>query len=325
MSLATIMTKPTPIDATRASSPHRFTPEPTESTIVCGTDFSQHSTMAVDVAAALAKRLHERLVLVHALDSEAREPLPADVRDSLCLYERAQLHDELERLGAEGITPIEAFDVGRPDTIILGAAAAHHARLVVISSKGRRPQRRWALGRIAEKTAEAAPIPTLVVRAAAPFTAWAQGKRKLRIFVGADFSAPSDAALRWVGSLQQIGACEVVVAYLEPTVALESALDGCPSHLIEEMMARTEKIQARSFGQRVRSLLSPHRPRIRLEPGWGRSDAHLIQMATEERADLIVVGTHQRHGLSRLGHFSVSRGVLHYAPMSVACVPVTAG
>jgi hypothetical protein len=37
-------------------------------------------------------------VLVHAVDKESRTTLPADLRDSLCLFEKAQLHEELERL-----------------------------------------------------------------------------------------------------------------------------------------------------------------------------------------------------------------------------------
>ena len=74
----------------------------------------------------------------------------------------------------------------------------------------------------------------------------------------------------------------------------------------------------------VGQILGAKRVRVRIEKGWGRSDAHLIQVAREEHADLIVIGTHQRHGLARLGHLSVSRGVLHYAPMNVVCVPFAA-
>jgi len=63
------------------------------------------------------------------------------------------------------------------------------------------------------------------------------------------------------------------------------------------------------------------RVRVRFEAGWGYSDAHIIELAAQERADLIVVGTHSRSGWQRFGHHSVSRGVLHYAPRNVACVP----
>lgn len=65
--------------------------------------------------------------------------------------------------------------------------------------------------------------------------------------------------------------------------------------------------------------------RVLLQGGWGRPDAQLVGMAVEAQADLIVVGTHQRHGFSLLGESSVSRGILRHAPMNVACVPTPVG
>lgn len=292
-----------------------------KTSIVCGTDFSQHAAQAVEAAAALAKRLDEPLVLVHAVDKEARTNLPTDLHDSLCIFERAQLHDELERLRAAKVAVIEAFAAGKPDAVLVEAVTAHHARLLVISSQGRRRPGRWRLGSVAERAAEASPVPTLVVRAAAPFTGWTLGKRKLRVFVGADFSAPSDAALRWVHWLRQVGPCEVVVTFLEPVMIEHGPFDMYPSAVVGEMLAKREHSEHRTFRRRVKDVLGQRGVRVHIEKGWGRSDAHLIQMAQDERADLIVVGTHQRHGLGRIGHLSVSRGVLHYAPMSVACVP----
>ena len=54
---------------------------------------------------------------------------------------------------------------------------------------------------------------------------------------------------------------------------------------------------------------------------WGRPDPQLIEFAKDAEADLMVVGTHQRHGVERFWLGSVSRRILHDAPMSVACVP----
>jgi len=325
MSPPAIMTKPTPPGARRTAlrNPARLTA--TKTTIVCGTDFSQQAAQAVEAAAALAKKLNEPLVLVHAVDKESRTALPADLLDSLCIFERAQLHEELERLRAAKVELIEDFRVGSPDAVLVEAATAQHARLLVVSSHGHKPPKRWVLGSVAERVAEASPVPTLVVRSATPFTAWAAGKRRLRVFVGADFSAQSDAALRWVAWLRQLGSCDVVATYLEPTAPASGPLDMMPSSIVVQMLARTDAVQARAFRQRVRAVLGARGVRVRIEKGWGRSDAHLIETAREERADLIVVGTHQRHGLGRVGHLSVSRGVLHYAPMSVACVPLSCG
>jgi nucleotide-binding universal stress UspA family protein len=60
---------------------------------------------------------------------------------------------------------------------------------------------------------------------------------------------------------------------------------------------------------------------FRVIPGAGRADVHLTQLADEAEADLLVVGTHQRAGVSHLWQGSVSRGVLHHAHCNVACVP----
>jgi len=46
---------------------------------------------------------------------------------------------------------------------------------------------------------------------------------------------------------------------------------------------------------------------------------HLLDVAETEAADLIVVGTHHKHGLSRLA--SVSSVALRFGHASVACVP----
>jgi nucleotide-binding universal stress UspA family protein len=289
--------------------------------IVCGTDFSENAVQAVDAAGALAKCAGAPVVLVHAVDHATHEALPGDLRESLCVFGRARLHEEIERLHGGGAEVIEHFGAGKPHAILLEAAAAHHAQLIVLSSRGHPRFERIVLGSVAERTAEASPVPTLVVREAAPFIRWQSGRRKLRVFVGADFSDASEAALRWVGALRECGECEIAVAYIEPMLAEPVALEAFPSPAVSEMLERTKQLQARCFRQRVRELLAGTRVRIMLEAGWGRSDAHLIELAREEQADLIVVGTHQRHGLSRIGHPSVSRGVLHYAPMSVACIP----
>lgn len=324
MSPSATMNEPTRTPPPRALQPTAVPIIATKASILCGTDFSQNARQAVEAGAALAKRLDEPLVLVHALDDEARTTLPTEVRESLCLYERAQLHEELELLREAKVKVIEAFSAGKPDVVLVKSGMVHNARLLVLSSQGRRPLGGWVLGTVAERTAEASLVPTLIVRTAAPFTRWALGGRSLRVFVGADFSAPSEAALRWVQWLRQVGPCDVSIAYLEPTLPAVNAFNMSPAPAVVELLVKAERVQARCFRQRVRALLGSTRVRIRVEKGWGRSDAHLIQMAREERADLIVVGTHQRHGLDRLGHLSVSRGVLHYAPMSVACVPAGA-
>lgn len=299
-------------------------PLPRSGRIVCGTNFSETSAQAVEVAAAIAKSVHEPLVLVHAVDEPSRENLPGELRDSLALYARAQYHDERERLRALEVQMIEAFRVGAPAAALLQEAVTHHARLIVMAASGDRHLSHSIHGNVVEQVAEAAEMPSLIVRNATPLLRWIKGERRLRILVGADFSAPSDAALRWLNELRCIAPCDVVVVYLDRNLTAYLGRDLNAATLMDEFVLGIARKQDRAFRRHVRALLGTTHVRIRFEYGWGHSDAHLIEIAAEERADLVVVGTHSRRGWHRLGHHSVSRGVLRYAPLNVACIPVQA-
>ena len=68
-------------------------------------------------------------------------------------------------------------------------------------------------------------------------------------------------------------------------------------------------------------LLPPEKVTVTVEPGWGHPAGYLFELAHREHADLVIVGTHRRHGLGRLRFGSVSRTLLHHVTMSVAVVP----
>jgi nucleotide-binding universal stress UspA family protein len=61
---------------------------------------------------------------------------------------------------------------------------------------------------------------------------------------------------------------------------------------------------------------------VRVRAGTGRYADSLLDVVGEERADLVVLGTHHRRGPARL--WSVSSAVLHVAPCAVAIVPTPA-
>ena len=103
----------------------------------------------------------------------------------------------------------------------------------------------------------------------------------------------------------------------------EAARLGISGEFLEEPHnpPQVQRILERELTERVGALLGEGVARIRVEPSIGRIDSRLVEMAREEQADLVVAGTHQRHGLGRVAHPSISRGLLRYAPMSVVCIP----
>jgi nucleotide-binding universal stress UspA family protein len=315
------------IDALQTHSPesdggtsiHHLAPASMQ--IVCGTDFSTSARKAGEAAAALASQLREPLILIHAFDEPSRILLPKELRDSLRSFEQQQLREEALRLQADGRAVREVFRDGSPAEVLAEFGEQPSTRLIVVSSGRHTAAATWILGSVAERVTHASTVPTLVVRDPAPFVAWAQGKRKLRVFVAADFSVGSDAALAWVRWLRQLGRCEITVAYIEPSFVGDGAYAAQPSPGAAPLLAKIEHTEEACFRRRVRKLLATNRVRMCFERDWGRSDAHLIQMARTQLADLMVVGINERHGLSRIAHHSVSRAIVHYASTNVACIP----
>ncbi|MGA7883311.1 MAG: universal stress protein [Terrimicrobiaceae bacterium] len=288
--------------------------------IICGTDFSENSEQAAIAAAAIARRLDDRLILAHVTDETLLTSLPEDVRKTAAASTADQLQDAVRRLRPIGVRVEEHVLSGRPDEALTKLASDPEVRLLVLASLGRRAKE-WLLGSTAERVAERAPVPTLVVRSAAPFEAWGRGERLLKVFVAFDFTDASVAALRWMKSLSAAGSCEVIVGYNDWPLGETARLGITDPFLLGHNPPQVQRILERELSERATVVLGEGVARTRVEPSVGRADLRLVEMASEEQADLIVVGTHQRHGLGRVAHPSISRGLLRNAPMSVACIP----
>jgi nucleotide-binding universal stress UspA family protein len=289
--------------------------------IVCGTDFSPPATEAVDIAAALARRLETKLLLVH-VDQLHRSLVSNPVLlETATLQRRGDLDDEAQRLRHLGTNVDEKFLSGSAFDQLITAATEARGRLIVVGAVGHGLARRLFIGSVAERTAERSPIPTLVVRPGGRIVSWIRGEDELKVLVGYDFSAASDAALGWVNQLTEIGKFHATVLYTNwpPDEARRLGYEG-PLPLV----ANPEEIQKnleRDLKKQVAKFLPKRKVTAIVEPGWGTPEGYLFEMASRQKVDLIVVGTHQRHGLGRVLLGSVSRAVLHHAKVAVAVVP----
>lgn len=237
------------------------------------------------------------------------------------MQRRRELNREAKRLQNLGTQVEVKLLSGSPFEEMVTVAVENKARLIVIGAVGHGLARRSLVGSVAERTAETSPIPTLVVRPGGKLGAWVRGEHTLKALVGYDFSAASDAALRWLNEMQNVGPCEINVVHVDwpPDEALRLGYHG-PLPLTEN----PEEIQnflERDLRERVAMLLAPEKVTITVEPGWGHPEGYLFELANREHLDLVVVGTHQRHGWGRLRFGSVSRSVLHHTTKSVAVIP----
>lgn len=308
-------------------------------TIVCGTDFSKNGAEAASVAARIAAVTGTDLLLLHVFElggaetvlladpAEPSGPVRAFLDDEAARL-RKRLQDEAQRLAVHGAKVQTELINGVVDEAVVRRAERANAELVVVGALGRRTAGSWALGSHADRVAQTSKRPVLVVRDGAAFDAWLAKREPLRVLVAMDGSATSDAAVAWSLKLCAFGACELTAVHVywppeqrERTAARgndprEAALSGRAHADVEAEL--TAALRARCA-----TLPGAERIRLRVVGGLGRPADHIVQTASEEKVHLTVVGNHQRKGISRLWHGSVSRGVIDLATCSVACVPTT--
>jgi nucleotide-binding universal stress UspA family protein len=290
--------------------------------IICGTNFTESARRAGAVAAMLTTRFEDMLLLVHSLEGGGAGSISGGIYDSLCAITKEQLQTEAERLRCLGATVKTELLTGSPSNAILQKAVPASTRLIVVSPRSEDPPRMPRLGSVAERIAESSPVPTLVVRCAEPFAAWTRAEHPLRILCAYDFTTTSDAVLTYLKELRRFGPCDFVVAHVDATPDEQARLGFPGPAPFDGNAPEVQLILERNLREKVNATLGDDGADIRVRGAWGRPDYELIEIANQEHAQLIVTGTHQRHGLERLFHTSVSRALLRYAPMNVLVVPV---
>lgn len=138
--------------------------------ILCPTDFSDASRLAVRVAAGLAARDHGELRLVHVVEIEPPLPTDPNLATDLPEYERTLHADaQLDELAASFNNVTVRTIVGHGDAgdEIVRIARDEAVDLIVMSTHGRTGLDRVVFGSVAEKVVRHAHRPVLTVPAPA--------------------------------------------------------------------------------------------------------------------------------------------------------------
>lgn len=283
-------------------------------TIVHPTDFSESSSHALQLAAALAREHGVRLVMLHAAETPAASAEGAKRHRQLLDERIASLQARRPDLTVQGQV-VEGHAVES----ILKATAELPGDLIVMGSHGRTGLGRVLLGSVAERVARSAPCPVLIVKgphsltpsprasSAEPAESPVTNASYSTIIVPTDFSERSRAALEVATALAAKGT-RVIVLYVAGPVHIAS--EG----YFEALEERLREFTITKPGVEVDYVL-----------GEGDPAEEIIHAARQADDPMIVMPSHGRTGLDRLFMGSVAEKVLRGASCPVLILRRAAG
>jgi nucleotide-binding universal stress UspA family protein len=293
--------------------------------ILFATDFSECAARAWEYVLFLGRTCGARLDILHVLEFQPGMDPDYDVNRMYLEQLRKQAVrqlDELVNLAAlSGLSAQGQITQGIPSHQIKEVAQQCDADLVVLATHGRTGLEHILLGSTAERAVRSAPCPVLTVRIAK-----VQGESKQiepaafpisikHILVPVDFSDCSLEALEYAVQVsEQFKAMVTILHVLEPVAY---GLDFTLRHEKEDRQVR-ERLRSRL--SELTHLLAPQGLTAQHVIRGGTPRDSILDCGREGEADLIVMGTHGRRGLSHLIVGSVAEAVLRHAECPVLTV-----
>lgn len=270
--------------------------------ILVATDFSPEAHNAFEVAAQLARHTGGQIILLHVLEaledsaggfSTVGAPVGEDSINQIFAIKLIEVTKRrLAALAAEamrlvpGVPVREIVEVARVGEGILAAIRHHSADLVVLGARGHGAMEHFFVSSTTERLIRLAPCPVLTVKHPQP-------EFQVRhIVFPSDFSAETSRALD--------GLRAVRAAFPEATLHLLHVAAGRSGHVAEQQMrAFAEQHQ---LGACETTEVDASRPSTGIE-----------DYAQQIGADLVVLPTHIRSGLSRFLQTSIAETVATHA------------
>lgn len=228
-----------------------------------------------------------------------------------------------EALDAE-LTSIHVPDQAHAAEKIVQRASDLDFDLIVLGTHARKGARRLLEGSVTEEVMRHAPCPVL---AAPPPALRALGGNHgtvdvQRVLWAMDFDETTDIVERYVKSLARRTGARVTVMHAVPPPDPPATSFVTPYAFTVPPVDRDEALdQAREHVKRQEDALRRTGIDTTWAVEWGKPVDMIVATASEQRADLIVMGTHGRRGVRRLILGSVAEGVLRDAQCPVLVVP----
>jgi nucleotide-binding universal stress UspA family protein len=265
------------------------------------TDFGQAAQNALGMAIYLAKTYHSEIILVHVIPEIKDSPVPPDtVRDTAAGHAE-KIKGDLQRQGIQKVQSL--VSLGSPFNQIIKLAEDHDVNVILMGSGDKTSKDKFPLGITAEKVIRKASRPVWIVkRGTSPAVK--------NILCPVDFSEPSSRALTNAIQLSRIlGGHLTVLTVWEP---LKQFYEHLGHWLTEESWIPDESRFDRFLeGFDFRNLSWSKVART------GKAHEEILAISREVGADLLVMGSVGRTGLSKILIGSVAQKVIREMPCSV--------
>lgn len=290
--------------------------------VLLAIDSSAASQTVIEEAASLPWQPGTVFCVLTVVDVGRWEGLPALVEDA---KHQAQilLTRTTAKVRESGCEVFSEVQTGLPKKAIPEFARQWEADLVMLGSHGLSALTRFLLGSVAQAVLRTSPCSVEIVRRAPQSLIAPPGPMK--ILVGTDGSGASTKAAYFVAK-RAWPAGTVVQVICARNLFLPEKLVACipiyPESLMNEIF-QTVRSEAESAVAEARTILSKAGLRLSDKPQEmpvGDPRTILLDEANAWGADLIVVGSHGRHGFDRMLLGSVSESIALHAHCSVEVI-----
>ncbi len=268
--------------------------------ILVATDFSEYSKVALDICLGASKCMKTKLYVlhtiekfphdyIHLLSSTAHSNMKQKLEEEAMNKIKAMLPEELLR--SEDIVPIVRF--GKPFLEIIQIAKEKKVDLLAIGTHGRAGVDRVILGSVAERIVRKAGCPVMVIR----------GRKYVgfkRIIVPVDLSDCSRIALEYAVATARAHSSKLTIlhvyegSFVEPYVKAANSEEEA-----DEIMKEIERVNETKYDEFLKTVdLSGVEYEKLLKKGIPETD--IVEIAMEQQANLIVMGTHGRSGIKHI-------------------------
>lgn len=268
--------------------------------ILTATDFSEYSKVALDICLGVARCMKTKLYVLHIIEKFPHyyshllsSAVHANMKQKLeeNALERIKAMIPAELLDGVDVIPIVRF--GKPFLEIIQVAKEENVDLLAIGTHGRAGMDRIILGSVAERIARKARCPVMVVR----------GKKYVgfkRIIVPIDLSDCSRIALEYAVATARAHKSKLTILHVYEKSFVEPYVNAANSEeKADEIMKEIERVNETKYDEFLKTVdLNGVEYERLLKKGIPETD--IVEIAMEQQANLIVMGTHGRSGIKHI-------------------------